>query len=190
MGCTLYFQGSLGVRTNIGHRAIVRSAQLDQVLDIIGAKPEVSRTPRKLGARLRVPTRSQRQARRLDDDVIGSLNKGMEVLPQEGAFDGCPNFYRGAEVCIQIRTPLACTTCASDDETQYLDKDSTRVVRTRRALFVKEIRREKLPYAAVGSVRIRSALVVITNIICEEALDSEGEVALFLIYGHLCVALI
>ena len=67
--------------------------------------------------------------------------------------------------CIQIRTPLACTTCASDDETQYLDKDSTRVVRTRRALFVKEIRREKLPYAAVVSVRIRSALVVITNII-------------------------
>ena len=68
-----------------------------------------------------------------------------------------------AEVCIQIRTPLACTTCASDDETQYLDKDSTRVVRTRRALFVKEIRREKLPYAAVVSVRIRSALVVITS---------------------------
>ena len=42
---------------------------------------------------------------------------------------------------------------------------AARVVRTRRALFVKEIRREKLPYAAVVSVRIRSALVVITNII-------------------------
>ena len=52
-----------------------------------------------------------------DWQTLALIVEGNELLPCEGAFDGCPNLYCGAEVFIEVqRVPRACFDCGVDEE--------------------------------------------------------------------------